>query len=276
MEIMKRALFILFFSIVSLSGYCSDSIFNRVSDRLYNLYVNQNFKSWKPIINGFHLNKKMGVDSLEYILTAQYCYVAWCVSGDTITADAQSSLNKAFADLERYNSLIKNYPEKTYMRKMCEAKSKSFSSAFLAFQMMINPIRVVTNGWKCVNESKDAVKAMPDCWFSQIEYGNVMQSMPTVLGGSKINARNAYLTAMKLMEADSNKRTTYHNWLYLHLLLCIADSYKSTEDYKSVRYYYKKILTIEPNFSYVRTSLMPSLDKYEAQKAAKSSKSGRK
>ncbi|MCQ2351387.1 MAG: hypothetical protein MJ003_05365 [Paludibacteraceae bacterium] len=262
---MKKWFFILLVSVVSVSGYCSDSLFNKVADKLYYSYINQDIRSWKSVIDDFHRNKNMGVDSLDFILEAQYCYVAWCITGDTVNANAKRALDVALKDLGMFETKVKKLPARTVTRNMYEAKIKSYGSAFLAYQMKLNPIKVVMNGWKCVNSSRNAVIEMPDCWFSQIEYGNVMYSMPTVLGGSNINAKKAYLKALKLMEADSNKRTTYHNWLYMHLLLCIADCYKSAEDYENVREFYNKILKIEPSYKYVK-GLIPSLDKFKKGK----------
>lgn len=271
MASVRRFLFILLLAFAAqTSGYASGGSFDAVSERLYSSFVKQDFKVWKSVIDNFHRNQNMSIDSLDYILTVQYLYVAWTISGDTIQAGAEKALSKALADLDKFESRIESLPGKSYTGELMKAKYRSYSSAFLAYQMKIAPVKVIINGWKCVNNAKAAVTDMPECCFSQIEYGNVMHSMPTVLGGSAINARKAYMKALKIMESSEDRGSTYHNWLYLHLLLCIADNYKSSEDYVKVREYYKKILTVEPSFSYVRNSLMPSLDKYEAQQKKKS------
>lgn len=272
MASMRRVISILVFALMAVaSGYAIErgKAFNPLSDKLYAAYLVDDFKVWKGVIDNFHKNQRMSVDSLDYLLEVQYCYLGWAVTGDTVKAGAEKYLKKALADLERYNALIDQLPDKSYTREYMEAKAKSFESAFLAYQMVLAPVKVIVNGWKCVNNAKSAINEMPECWFSQIEYGNVMQAMPTVLGGSNINALKAYLRAQKLMEADQNIYTTYHNWLYMHLLLCIADCYKASEDYKKVREYYNKLLTIEPSYGYVKNSLLPSLDKYEAQQKKK-------
>lgn len=262
MASVRKYVFILLLAVMAqTSGYASDGAFDTLSEKLYSSFVKQDFKVWKGVIDNFHKNQNMGVDSLDYILTVQYLYVAWTISGDSIQPGADKALSKALADLDKFADKIKYIPKKSYTRDFLEAKHKSYTSAFLAYQMKIAPVKVIINGWKCVNNAKSAVTDMPECYFSQIEYGNVMHALPTVLGGSNLNARKAYLKALKLMESSDDKRVTCHNWLYLHLLLCIADCYKSEENFDMVRTYYKKILTVEPSFSYVRNSLMPTLDK---------------
>lgn len=258
---MKRYFFRLLFLAISFGGFAHNPSFDKASDKLYYSYIAQDFSVWKSVIADFHKNKQMSIDSLDFVLSAQYCYVAWLGTADSVTAEAGTALNLALSDLEKFEEKLDKLPTNTVTRRMLEAKYKSYQSAFLAYQILLNPVRVIINGWKCVNGAKSAVNSVPECWFSQIEYGNVMQSMPTVLGGSNINARKAYLKAMSLMEADSDERTTYHNWLYIHLLLCLADSYKAENDYEKVRLYYDKILSIEPTFSYVKDSLMPTLNK---------------
>ncbi len=262
MEIMKKYAVILVCLFVAMSIVAVGADFSELKTKTYNSYMNRDMKSWRYIIDDFHKKSVSGVDSLDFILSVEYGYVAWCLS-DSKATDCDKYLNMAFSDLERFEQSIKGVPEKTHLRNILETKYKSYYSALLAYQIKMSPVRVVINGWKSVNNAKSAITDMPDCWFSQIEYGNVMHYMPTVLGGSNINAVKAYLKAIKLMESDNDVETIKHNWLYLHAIICLADAYKSMEDYANVRKCYNKILQFEPNYTWVRDSLLPSLSKYE-------------
>lgn len=268
---MKRVLYILsLFLMLAKSIYAAEP-FEAVSDVLYASYIREDIATWGPIIKYFHRKSISSVDSLDFILSVEYGYVAWAIS-DTTSVDAEKLLDMAFADLEKFEKAVELIPEETVSRQRYESKYNSYYSAFLAYQLKIAPARVIINGWRCVNNAKTAITNDPNSWFSQLEYGNVMHYMPVFLGGSKINARKAYIRAIELMESDSNSRTLYHNWMYLHAILCLADCYKEEKDYDGVRECYNKVIGIEPDFKLVREKYLPSLDKIEAKGRSISSK----
>ncbi|MCQ2369624.1 MAG: hypothetical protein MJ007_03995 [Paludibacteraceae bacterium] len=256
---MKRISLILptLFAVVFM--YAAEPDFSALKSKIYTSYMNQDIKSWKLVIDDFHRGSLSNIDSLDFILSVEYGYVAWCIS-DSNSTNCEKYLNIAFSDLDKFDKKIEVVPIETHLRKTLEAKYKSYYSALLAYQIKISPVRAIINGWKSVNNAKSAITEMPDCWFSQIEYGNVMHYMPTVLGGSNINAVNAYLKAIRLMESNSDKEIVNNNWLYLHAIICLADAYKTIEDYANVRKCYNKILKVEPNYKWVRESLLPSLE----------------
>ncbi len=264
MEIVKKTVSILITMFAVTIIVSAESDFNDLKAKIYKSYMNRDLNSWRYVIDDFHKKALSNIDSLDFILSVEYGYIAWTLS-ENRTSECEKYLDKAFFDLEIFEKKIKSVPKNTHLRKTLEAKYKSYYSAFLAYQIKVSPVRVVVNGWKSVNNAKSAVINMPDCWFSQIEYGNVMHYMPTVLGGSNINAVNAYLKAIRLIESDYNTESVKNNWLYLHALICLADAYKSIEDYANVRKCYNKILKEEPDYTWVRDSLLPSLAKYEQE-----------
>ena len=255
MEAMRRRLYILAAFVIASLYVGASGQFDTLSDSIYSRYLRSDVGSWKPIIDKLHNEAPVSIDSLDFLLSLEYGYVAWCVS-DTACPQPEKALDDAITDLENFQSAIKSVPDKTVTRRVLESKARSYYSAFLAYQMKLNTVRAIINGWRCVNNAKSAVTASPDCWFSQLEYGNVMHYMPLILGGSKINARKAYKSAIKIMD-DSGE--SEKNWLYLHALLCLADCYKQEKDFVNVQSCYDRILTVEPNFALVRDSLAPSL-----------------
>lgn len=256
MAFMRNRLIILIAAVFASLVALADSPLKVLSDSAYSRYIRHDIEAWKPIVDGLHdANPINSIDSLDFLLSLEYGYVAWCVS-DTACPQPEKALDDAITDLENFQKAIKSVPDKTVTRRVLESKARSYYSALLAYQMKLNTVRAIINGWRCVNNAKSAVTASPDCWFSQLEYGNVMHYMPLVLGGSKINARKAYKSAIKIMD-DSGENEK--NWLYLHALLCLADCYKRDKDFNNVQSCYDRILTVEPDFALVRDSLAPSL-----------------
>ena len=256
MAFMRSRFFILIAAFFASLVALADSPLKVSSDSVYYRYIRHDIEAWRPVIDSLHDAKpKKSVETLDFLLSLEYGYVAWCVS-DTACAQPEKALDDAIADLESFQEAIKSVPDKTLTRRMLESKARSYYSAFLAYQMKLNTVRAIINGWRCVNNAKNAVTMSPDCWFSQLEYGNVMHYMPMFLGGSKINARKAYISAIKIMD-DSGENDK--NWLYLHALLCLADCYKQEKDFSNVQSCYDRILAVEPDFALVRDSLAPSL-----------------
>ena len=76
-----------------------------------------------------------------------------------------------------------------------------------------------------------------------------MNYMPTAFGGSKDKALVNYLAAKQIMSKD--EALYKNNWLYMNLILTIADIYKGKKDYESTKKYYLEALELEPNYQYV-------------------------
>lgn len=255
MEVMRAWLYIFVIAIISTLKISACGVLSEMSDTIYSHYVRNDIHGWKPVIDSLHRLSPSTVDSLDFVLALQYGYIAWCLS-DTACTGSEAALDLAFDDLDKFETAITAVPEQTVTRVMLESKARSYYSAFLAYQIKISASRAIINGWRSVNSAKNAVSTSPKCWFSQLEYGNVMHYMPLILGGSKINARRAYSNAIKIMEDEG---CSERNWMYLHALLCLADCYKLEKDYDNVKRCYDKILSTEPDFSLVKDSLIPSL-----------------
>lgn len=255
MEVMRKRLHIFIAVLFSALAVSAAEPLEGLSDSIYSLYIKNDIQGWKPLIDSMHKKSPSSADSLDFLLSLQYGYVAWCVS-DSTCKGADEALDAAFNDLEKFELSLKKVPGKTVTRTMLEAKARSYYSAFLAYQIKLNAARAIINGWRSVSNAKGAVNSAPGCWFSQLEYGNVMHYMPTIMGGSKINARKAYNSAIKIM-TDEHKDV--RNWMFLHALLCLADCYKQEKDFDNVSVCYNRVLSAEPDFTLVRDSLVPSL-----------------
>ena len=94
--------------------------------------------------------------------------------------------------------------------------------------------------------------------FALIQYGNIMNYMPAAFGGSKDKALLYYKKAKEVMRGDDSLYK--ENWLYMNLILTIADIYKNKKDYESTKQYYLEALELEPGYKFVE-ELMGNLGK---------------
>ncbi|MBP5260377.1 MAG: hypothetical protein J6Z12_07110 [Paludibacteraceae bacterium] len=209
----------------------------------YSAYIQQDIKSWQTQIDSIRQQPNRSKQQQEQLLDLEYGFVAWALS-ETNNQLAQNYLDHSQNDLNNY---AKAHGSKT--------RIQAYQSAFYAYEIKLHPARAARIGLRCISLAKSARRNQPDDYFAQIQYGNIQYFLPAVLGGSVAEAQTAYHQAEKIMERQGLSK---HNWMYLNVLLMLADSYKQQGDYRMVQTYYEKILRCEPNFSWVRDTLIPA------------------
>jgi tetratricopeptide (TPR) repeat protein len=91
-----------------------------------------------------------------------------------------------------------------------------------------------------------------------IEKANSEANMPAFAGGSKTKAVESYKEALRLFESDPNLSS--YNWRYLNTLVLLGQTYEKLDDYNGAREAYRKALTREPSFKWVRDELLPATE----------------
>jgi tetratricopeptide (TPR) repeat protein len=114
-------------------------------------------------------------------------------------------------------------------------------------------------GPRSVASAKKAVALDQGNPLGHIQFGNCYNYMPSFYGGSKTVALESYRKAEKLMEQDKGQTTG--DWNYLNLLSLIGQTYEETGKFDEAKYYYDKILNVEPAFDWVKNGLLPGLAK---------------
>ncbi len=209
---------------------------------IYKAYVDKDMDLWQNVINERRAKENPSVDYLQETLNFEYGFVAWSLSkSDKSDGISQKYLDYANADLKKYES----------MNGAIRSRVAAYRSAFLAYEMKLHPFMATFIGVKCIKLSKEAVEVDSCDYFAYIQRGNVLYYLPQALGGSKDQAIKSYEKARKIMQKnfDLNAR---NNWLYLNLLLTLANAYKEKHDFKTVKTYYDSVLAIAPDFEYVK------------------------
>lgn len=213
---------------------------------IYDSYINKNMTRWKDVIDSLQREKELGKFSVEQkwqLLDYQYGYIAWAVSKKkTMKREAEDYLDLAKENLsEMVESTGKT------------ALSNAFNAAFVAYEIGITPFKAPFIGLKCMKYGETALKQDSLNHFALIQYGNIMNYMPAAFGGSKDKALIYYKKAKDIM---SREETLYKdNWLYMNLILTIADIYKNKKDYETTKQYYLEALELEPDYEYVKELL---------------------
>ena len=207
--------------------------------------------TWKTKIDSLQKEKEVGhlsIASQWQLLEYQYGYIAWAISKKkTMKREADDYLEVAKVNL----SDLVQLSGKTSL-------SNAYNAAFVAYEIGITPFKAPFIGLKCMKYGETAVKQDSTNYFALIQYGNIMNYMPKAFGGSKDKALVYYKKAREIMRKDE---VLYkENWLYMNLILTIADIYKNKKDYETTKQYYLEALELEPGYKFVE-ELMGNLIK---------------
>lgn len=218
---------------------------HRFQNQIYESFVSGNIPLWERTIAEMeqHFGPNPSSGQLYDLLLARYGFIA--LSLDDNASLARTHLNKAEDELERFS----RFPRYA-------AHAHAFRAAFLGFRISLRPLAAIRLGPRSYAAVDAAIEADPTNPLGWMEKGNTRFYTPSTFGGSKQDARDAYSRAISLFE---NNMLPQHRWLYLNSLVGLAKSYQYTDNIPMAIATYKKALTFEPEFKWVRDDLLPEL-----------------
>ena len=102
----------------------------------------------------------------------------------------------------------------------------------------------------------DALKESPDSPLVMRLYAGSKQYTPAMWGGDKKVAADFMEKAVKAFE---QKGETVDNWLYIDALANLGIVYSEIDKKDQAKVTFQKALNMEPEFGWVKYSLMPQL-----------------
>jgi hypothetical protein len=214
---------------------------------IYKAYIKNDMVLWKHTIDEMIDTKPKTQSFTLELVNYMYGYIAWSIGNN----------NKKEAS--RYIDISENYLNILENQKYKLSEIKAYKSAIYGFKIGLNMFIAPYIGPRSIEYSKQSMKIDKLNPTGYIQYANAYYYMPVVFGGSKSIALDYYLKAKILME-ESDKFNN-NNWNYLNLLTIIANAYNETKQYQLADFYYKKILTLEPHYLWVKNELYPQFEK---------------
>lgn len=212
---------------------------NEQSD-IYRAYLKNDMAKWKKTIDAMNAEQGKSNERELELLNYEYGYINWCMS------NKRKSEAKPY--IERAEQRIKLLMSKQYKISLLHA----YQSAMYGFRIAANKLKAPSLGSKSLSEVEKSIKIDPNNALAYTQLGNIKFFKPAMFGGSKEEAVNHYIKAAKLMKNEYK-----NNWNYLNLILLIAKSYEATDNIKLAEAYYKKLLELEPDFSWLKDELYP-------------------
>lgn len=167
--------------------------------------------------------------------------------------DKDEELFDAFADKteERLESIID--ADKKW------SEPRALLSALYGLKMGYSPMKGMYLGPKSSNLIEKALKDSPASPLTWKVYANSKLFTPEAFGGDIKEAIRSYEKCISLYELDP--ATTKHNWIYLDAVAFLGQAYMKDGQSSKAIVTYEKALKIEPDFTWVKSVLLPAARK---------------
>jgi tetratricopeptide (TPR) repeat protein len=211
---------------------------------IYNAYLSNDMPSWKRVIETMNAEVGKSPDRELELLNYEYGYIGWCI-GNKRKSEARIYLERG---LKRIALLME--------KKHQVSQLHAYQSAFYGFQIGLANLKAPKLGPRSINAAKKSIAIDSDNALGYIQLGNIDYFMPPLFGGSKERALGHYLHAERLLAPRSAG-----DWNNLALLVQIATAYEETGNIAKADTYYRKVLSIAPQFSWVKNERYPAFIK---------------
>lgn len=208
---------------------------------LFEAYLAQDIDTWRKVVKQTDCSTR---NDLADLVNYEYGYIGFCLARSN-EAEATKTIARAHKHLETLQTM--GYDD---------AMLNMYQSALAAFELSMNHSKFATLGVKSVKLANLAIKQAPKNPYVLSLKGNTDFYRPALFGGSKSRAIEHYTEAVRQFEAQ---KLTHNNWNYIATLLTLAQAYEKTDDLPKAKAVCDKILSIVPNFVYLRDVYYPAL-----------------
>jgi len=173
----------------------------------------------------------------------------------------EMSLSKGGTELfdKYYNNALKN-AETLCANKDFAADGRILSAAIYMMKIATSPLSAVTLSPKIHSLLDEAYDINPNKPYCYVIRGMMKFNTPAMFGGSYEEALKNFNYALKLFEKDENENSINPAWGYAETLVWIGRTQEKLDNKEAAKFAYKKVLDIEPEYNWVKYSLLPPLE----------------
>ncbi|MFP4555825.1 MAG: tetratricopeptide repeat protein [Bacteroidales bacterium] len=220
------------------------------SEKLYQSYMTGDMDVWVAVINELEQSYRNDRNSntLFNLIQTQYGYIGYLIGAEQKRA-ARDYLKKA-----------EDNTDKLLQKKTDNADAIAIKAALLAYNIALAPYKAPFLGPKSMNLIDEALAIDNNSVQALLEKGNATHYAPSMFGGDPIQAIKYYSKALSQMEMASNEQQP-KTWLYINTLTQIAMAQEKANLTQDALGTYNRILSIAPEFKWVKDELLPDLKK---------------
>jgi tetratricopeptide (TPR) repeat protein len=151
--------------------------------------------------------------------------------------------------------------EKIAAVKEYESEGKTLLAGIYMMKIATSSMSAVTLSPKVHSLLDDAQKSDPGNPRPYLIRGTMKYQTPGIFGGSYEDAAKNFSKAIQLFEKQENVDSLKPHWGYIESLAWLGRSQEKLENYDAAKFAYEKALKVEPNYNWVKYSLLPQLMK---------------
>lgn len=231
--------------ILFLSFLNSTVLFSQSSNQsiIYQAYISGKMDKWASVITSAEKEKSPGIEKKLELISYYYGYTGYLI-GTKKTDTAERYIDKAE---KLINEVLRKSP--------ANATAFAYKGSFTGFRIGISKFKAISLGPESNASIEKALKIDPDNVQAIVDKGNSLFHTPKLFGGDKKEAVRLFQKAATILEKNAAAK---NNWFYLNVLTLIARAYEQTGNYSMALHSYKKILTFEPDYQWVKNELYPA------------------
>lgn len=220
----------------------SAPFYAQTTDPIYQSFIMGEMGNWQKEIDKQQALPIKANELKLKLVNNQIGYIGWCVG--------MEKYDEAKKYIELADENLKELAALSYKTSYV----KTYSGSIDGLKIGINNYKAIFLGPGVIRKAKSAMKLNKKNPNSYILLGNSKYYMWAMMGGSKEEALHYYMQAEQVMESES---LTRESWNYLSLLTVIAHANVEMGKYDQADEYYKKILSIEPNYKWIKEEIYP-------------------
>ncbi len=164
-----------------------------------------------------------------------------------------------------YENSLKN-AEKLERDRIFSADGKILTAAIYMMKIATSPMSAVTLSPKIHSLLDEAQSTAPNKPYSYVIRGMMKYNTPGIFGGSYEDALKNFNYAVKLFEKEDGENNLNPFWGYAEALVWLGRTQEKLDNNEAAVFAYKKALKVEPEYGWVKYSLLPELEKKTASK----------
>lgn len=214
--------------------------------QIYSAYLNGRMDTWKGIMETMtrKFRQTNDMDLLTMLTEVEYGYIGYCIS-----VDRKKEAERTLVQAEEHIQVLLEYNNRN-------PRVHALQGAFYGYWLTLHPIKAPVYAKKSGSANEKAFQLDPNEPQVWLEKANIEYYKPAIFGGSKKEALPLYEKAVTLFEASPDR--TRQNWIYLNCLAGLGIAYEKNGERMKAGEVYRKLLELEPSFSWVRDDLYPN------------------
>lgn len=243
---MKRSL-IACFIILGVSGLSAQSELGKIQAQIYQAYLQNNVADWESGIKSLEAHYAGAAsDELKLELARlEFGIVGICL-GNQEEAKGKQHLAKAEKHLSAFLKTNKS-----------SAEGHALMSGILGMKIGFSPMSGMWLGPRSNSHLRKAMAADKNCPQAWHQKASSLYHTPAAFGGDIEASIEHYRKAVTLYESGSDLATS---WEYLDALAWLGQAYRKNGQKAQAKEAYEKALAVEPDFGWVKFSLLPQLN----------------